>query len=112
MQRFRLFAAVLAVVSLTMSLSAQTLLDKTLRIDYTFSGTDKCQDIALDEISSFDTWAGRRHNLDSLILRGNGQISMRSATDGHLIYINSFSVRSLADIIHLTGGHPKLFTVG
>ena len=91
MQRFRLFAVVLAVVSLPMSLSAQTLLDKTLRIDYTFSGTDKYQDIALDEISCFDTWAGRRHNLDSLILRGNGQISMRSATDGHLIYINSFS---------------------
>ena len=46
--------------------------DRTLRLDYIFSGTDKTCDIALSQLRSIDGWAGRRANLDKLPLRGNG----------------------------------------
>jgi len=67
------------------------LLDRTLRVDYIFSGTDKSCDIALDELMSFDGWAGRRVNLDILPVRGNGSITMRDAASGQVLYCNSFS---------------------
>ena len=65
--------------------------DKTLRVDYIFSGTDKTQEIALDEMSCFDGWAGRRCNTDSVAVRGNGQISMTDAATGKVLYRQSFS---------------------
>ena len=40
--------------------------DKTLRLDYTFSGNSLNQQIFVDEIKYFDSWYGRRVNLDSL----------------------------------------------
>lgn len=55
--------------------------DKTLRVDYIFSGTDKTQEISLDEMSCFDGWAGRRCNTDSVAVRGNGQISLTNLCD-------------------------------
>lgn len=63
---------------------------QTLRVDYTFCGNFSRQEIYLDELCSFEGWAGRRHNLDSLLLKGNGQISLWSM-EGELLYINSFS---------------------
>lgn len=78
-----LFFAFLPVVSMAQ--------DKTLRIDYIFSGTDKSQEISLDEMSSFDGWAGRRVNLDKAPLRGNGQISMKDVSTGEILYVQSFS---------------------
>lgn len=63
----------------------------TLRVDYTFSGDAHSQDIALDELRKSEGWAGRRVNLDTLILKGNGQISMSSVKDGRIIYKTSFS---------------------
>ena len=65
--------------------------DKTLRVDYIFTGTDKSSEICLDEMSCFDGWAGRRHNLDSVALRGNGQICMKDAVSGKVLYRQSFS---------------------
>lgn len=65
--------------------------EKTLRVDYIFSGTDKSMDISLDEMSCFDGWAGRRVNLDTLILRGNGQIRMTDVESGKIVYCQSFS---------------------
>ena len=65
--------------------------DRTLRIDYIFSGTADTQEISLDELSCFDGWYGRCKNLDTLALKGNGQISMRSAQTGQILYIQSFS---------------------
>ena len=67
------------------------LTERTLRVDYIFSGTDKSCTIAVDELSCFDGWAGRRVNLDALALRGNGQIRMHDAQTGRLLYCNSFS---------------------
>lgn len=65
--------------------------EMTLRLDYIFSGTDGTADISLDEMSCFDGWAGRRHNMDSVALRGNGQICMRDNSSGEVLYRQSFS---------------------
>ncbi len=65
--------------------------DKTLRLDYIFSGTDKSAEISLDEMSCFDGWAGRRVNLDEVPVRGNGQISLTDDVSGEVLYRQSFS---------------------
>ena len=64
--------------------------ERTLRIDYSFSGTATEAVIAVDEIRSIDGWAGRKSHRDSLLLAGNGQITMRSP-EGTVLYRNSFS---------------------
>ena len=64
---------------------------QTLRIDYIFSGTDRSQEISLDEMSCFDGWAGRTVNLDKVPVRGNGQISMTDIASGKVLYRQSFS---------------------
>ncbi len=65
--------------------------EQTLRIDYIFSGTDKASEISLDRMYSFDGWAGRRVNLDSVPVKGNGQISMTDLATGKVLYRLSFS---------------------
>ena len=65
--------------------------DRTLRVDYIFTGTAKSSEICLDEMSCFDGWAGRRHNLDSVALKGNGQICMKDILTGEVLYRQSFS---------------------
>ena len=65
--------------------------DKTLRVDYIFSGTDKATEISLERLYSLDGWAGRRTNTDSVPVKGNGQISMTDALTGEIIYMHSFS---------------------
>lgn len=78
----------LSALFMSMCLYAQ---DMTLRLDYIFSGTDKTQEISLDELSCFDGWAGRRINLDSTAVRGNGQICMKDKQTGKVLYRHSFS---------------------
>ena len=51
--------------------------DRTLRVDYVFTGDYQHQDICLDELSSLPQWAGRRHHLSELPLAGNGDIEMK-----------------------------------
>ena len=65
--------------------------DMTLRVDYIFSGNDKIQEISLDEMSCFEGWAGRRVNMDSVPVRGNGQISLTDKATGKVLYRQSFS---------------------
>ena len=86
-----LFAALCAAFSLPAQPLPEPLTERTLRVDYIFTGTDKTCSIALDQLSCFDGWAGRRVNLDRLALRGNGQIRMHDAQTGRLLYCNSFS---------------------
>lgn len=83
----RLFIAVLSIFTV-LGLQAQ---DKTLRVDYIFSGTDDTQEIALDEMSCFDGWAGRRCNTDTVAVRGNGQIILSDQATGKVIFRQSFS---------------------
>lgn len=65
--------------------------DNTIRLDYTLIGNAAEQHIALDEIISSAGWAGRRVNLDSTPVRGNGSITVSDMQSGQVIYCNSFS---------------------
>lgn len=65
--------------------------NKTLRVDYIFTGDAHKQDVYLDELSSLPEWAGRRHHLSELPLAGNGEIIMKDKATGQIIYRTSFS---------------------
>lgn len=65
--------------------------NKTLRVDYLFTGNTSHQAICVDELSALPRWAGRRHHLAELPLEGNGQITMRDAASDSVIYRTSFS---------------------
>ena len=86
-------AILLAAMAMALSANSQ---DRTLRVNYIFSGTAKEQEISVAELCSFEGWAGRRVNMDKLPLRGNGQIIIegRSTKDGDfdkVLYKTSFS---------------------
>lgn len=70
---------------------ADYFLDKTLRVDYIFTGDARKQTIYLDELSQLPSWAGRRHHLSRLPLEGNGQIIVTDLVGGQCIYKTSFS---------------------
>lgn len=91
------FIALFAILN-ALSMTAQNKIDfeqyfdnRTLRVDYIFSGNSKQQNISLDELSQFKGWAGRHINLDSIPLHGMGQISMKEKKSGRTIYRTSFS---------------------
>ena len=65
--------------------------DNTLRLDYDFSGDKQTQTISLNELCETKGWAGRRHHLSELPLRGNGQVVMKDVKTGTIIYETSFS---------------------
>lgn len=65
--------------------------DSTLRLDYIFAGDNRNQEIFLDKIGMTPRWAGRRVNLSSLLLRGNGQIMVSDPESGEVLYMHSFS---------------------
>lgn len=65
--------------------------NKTLRVDYIFTGDANKQEVYLDELSSLPQWAGRRHHLAELPLAGNGEITMKDKATGKTIYRTSFS---------------------
>ena len=65
--------------------------DATLRLDYIFAGNDNSQSIYLDRMNTFSGWYGRRTNMDSLPLQGNGTITVTDATGTDTLYMHSFS---------------------
>lgn len=66
-------------------------IDKTLRVDYIFSGEyGKC-DIALSDLKCIEGWAGRRVNMKDLAVQGDGQITMTEKETGDTLYRTSFS---------------------
>ena len=69
----------------------ERLSEATLRLDYIFSGTDKTCEIAVDELSRLEGWAGRRTHMAEVPLRGNGQVCMTAASSGDTLYRMSFS---------------------
>ena len=82
-------ALVLALFALTANAAENV--ERTLRVDYIFSGTDRSQEISLDEMLCFDGWAGRRVNLTEAPLKGNGQISLTDLATGTVLYRQAFS---------------------
>ena len=65
--------------------------DRTLRIDYTFSGNHERQQLYVDELVALPRWYGRRQRLAELPLKGNGQLTVRARSSGEVIYRHSFS---------------------
>ena len=65
--------------------------ERTLRVNYTFSGNSKESHIYLDDLNVIDGWAGRRVNMKDLYLEGNGQITMTDEATGDTLYRNAFS---------------------
>lgn len=94
MKKWILSACVLLVAALSLpgqTLPADKFKNATLVVQYTFSGTDKSCDIAVDELLRTPGWAGRTRRLDQVPLRGNGQIRMTRRSDGQVLYRMSFS---------------------
>ncbi|MDR0894135.1 MAG: IgA Peptidase M64 [Prevotellaceae bacterium] len=65
--------------------------NRTLRLDYIFSGDAAHQSVCLSEMSVLPSWAGRRHRLGELPLSGNGQITVRDVRNHQTLYVTSFS---------------------
>ena len=64
--------------------------DSTLRLDLILSGTHESVSVSLSRIHCKPGWAGRKTNLDSLLLKGSGDVAVVAA-EGDTIYRNSFS---------------------
>ena len=91
-------------------------IDKTLRLDYIFTGDAHHQDICLDEICSLPQWAGRRHHLSELPLEGNGNVTVTDKATGKVIYRTSFSSLfqewiSEAEAFHTRRGFENSFLI-
>jgi hypothetical protein len=86
-----LFCVVLSALSVSAQDFNSWFQDKTLRIDYIFSGNDHEQHIAVDELCQSPRWYGKRQHLAELPMEGNGQITVRDSVSGQVLYRNSFS---------------------
>lgn len=65
--------------------------DSTLRLDYVFAGNRDNQAIYVDQLCKSAKWYGRRWHLGELPLAGNGDITVKEAETGEVIYRHSFS---------------------
>ena len=65
--------------------------DRTLRLDYIFSGNKTRQEISLADAYSLPRWYGKRQRLDETPVEGNGRITVRPHGSEEVIYRNSFS---------------------
>ena len=83
--------AVLAVSALQAQDFDASFSDSTLRLDYTFAGNANEQYVALGDMSKTPGWWGRRINLDSTPLEGNGDLTLTDAQTNRVIYKTSFS---------------------
>ena len=79
----------------------QYFIDKTLRIDYSFSGNSEKQSAYLSQLSQLPQWAGRRSNLSEVLREGNGQVKVTDLRSGRQRLLQSF-VSSLTATLSLT----------
>lgn len=92
MKRFcGIWFCLLVVIGLQAQSFADYFQNKTLRVDYIFTGDANHQSIYLAELSQLPSWAGRQHHLSKLPLEGNGQITVRDLKTKEYIYKTSFS---------------------
>ena len=94
MKHLKIFV-LLSVVLVSIGVHGQSFdtyfVNKTLRLDYSFSGNARQQLIAVDQLNVMPGWYGKRRHLSEVPVEGNGQIIVRSHRDGEVIYANSFS---------------------
>ncbi|MBQ5924012.1 MAG: peptidase M64 [Alistipes sp.] len=91
----RKFIMMIVAIAATVAASAQSFDakfdDATLRLDYTFMGNATEQYIAIADLSTTPNWWGRRINLDTTPLKGNGDLTLRDSATGEVLYKTSFS---------------------
>lgn len=89
------FTLAIAITATYQKASAQDFVqhfeDATLRLDYIFAGNNNSQAIYLDGMKTFNGWYGRRNNMDTLPLQGNGHITITDITGSDTLYMHSFS---------------------
>lgn len=90
--------------------------NRTLRIDYTFSGDATHQVIAVDQLNAIPEWYGKRQRLAELPVEGNGQITVRNHRTQRVIYRNSFSTlfqewQSYPEAAHVWKSFENVFLV-
>lgn len=92
MKRFclLLFVVVFGAMYATAQNFEKVFADSTLRIDYIFAGSESPV-IALHDIMRVPGWAGRRGNLDTVPFEGNGDLTLKDARTGEVLYCTSFS---------------------
>lgn len=90
MSWYRLKSKITLALALALACGASAQ-ERTLRVNYTFSGNSKESHIYLDDLNVIDGWAGRRVNMKDLYLEGNGQITMTDEATGDTLYRNAFS---------------------
>lgn len=94
MDKRLILAALLAVASVggvNASVYDEWFEDKTLRIDFVFSGNANESYIGVDELVSFHGWAGRRDNLLDSGPEGNGYVLVKDRETNQHLYKYSFS---------------------
>lgn len=84
-------ALLLLGLAATLAAYGQGITDATLRVDYIFAGSNGSAQIFLDKMSCSEGWHGRKVNMSSLPLRGNGSIVMQDAETADTLYMMSFS---------------------
>lgn len=65
--------------------------DKTLRIDFVFTGNAHENKVSVSGLVSFPTWAGRRANLLECGPMGNAYVLVKDRATGERLYIQAFS---------------------
>lgn len=84
----RIFLTMVLCLAFGLGLNAA---ERTLRVDYVFTGNAAQAEISLRKMASTDQWYGRTVNLQDVPVRGNGQIRMTDAATSQVLYANSFS---------------------
>lgn len=90
--------------------------DRTLRIDYIFSGNYNTAHIAVDELLVYPRWYGKRKRLADVPVEGNGQVTVRDHKTQKVIYRNSFSTlfqewQAEPEAHHLDKAYENVFLV-
>lgn len=65
--------------------------DKTLRIDYIFAGNQSKKNAYVHQLVRTDGWHGRKGQLNTTPIQGNGQMRVKDAQTKQLIYVLPFS---------------------
>lgn len=91
MNRFVVFIVFLYACAVHAQQFSSYFENKTIRVDYIFSGNASQQQVSVDHLTLFDGWAGRRVNLSKLLREGNGQIFLTDKASGDTIYATAFS---------------------
>ena len=109
MKKIRLLSVLLLNLNAKAQRFEDYFTDATLRIDYTFSGNAKHQEIALDKLNRSPRWYGKRRRLTEVPVEGNGQIIVRDHRSDSIIYKNSFSTLSGMALLRRSQDHSTKF---